>query len=133
LAKCYLQSGDIARAEQTIALVPPDKRHASAVTSVVAALELAKKAGASGDIAELEAKVAADPNDHESRMNLALALAARGDKTGAVDHLLEIYRRDRNWNDEAARKQLIQLFDAWGPKDPHTIEGRRRLSSLMFA
>jgi putative thioredoxin len=133
LAKCYLQSGDIARAEQTIALVPPDKRHASAVTSVVAALELAKKAGASGDIAELEAKVAADPNDHESRMNLALALAARGDKTGAIDHLLEIYRRDRNWNDEAARKQLIQLFDAWGPKDPHTIEGRRRLSSLMFA
>src|SRR5690554_3210727 len=133
LAKCYLQSGDIARAEQTIALVPPDKRQASDVASVVAALELAKKAGASGDVAELEAKVSANPNDHQARLDLALALAARGDKTGAVDHLLEIYRRDRNWNDEAARKQLIQLFDAWGPKDPHTIEGRRRLSSLMFA
>ncbi|MFO7296912.1 MAG: thioredoxin [Proteobacteria bacterium] len=133
LAKCYLKSGDIARAEQTIALVPPDKRQASAVASVAAALELARKAGAAGDVADLQAKVEANPANLQARFDLALALAARDDKAGAVDQLLEIYRRDRNWNDEAARKQLIQLFDAWGPKDPHTIEGRRRLSSLMFA
>lgn len=133
LAKCYLKSGDIARAEQTIALVPPDKRQASAVASVAAALELARKAGAAGDVADLQAKVEANPANLQARFDLALALAARDDKAGAVDQLLEIYRRDRNWNDEAARKQLIQLFDAWGPKDPHTIEGRRKLSSLMFA
>lgn len=133
LAKCYLKSGDTARAEQTIALVPPDKKQSSAVASVLAALELAKKAGAGGDTADLEAKVTADPDDHQARLDLALALAARGDKAGAVDHLLELFRRDRNWNDEAARKQLVQLFDAWGPKDPHTIDGRRKLSSLMFS
>ena len=133
LAKCYLKSGDTARAEQTIALVPPDKRQSSAVASVLAALELAKKAEDTGDTAELEAKVDADPGNHQARLDLALALAARGDKAGAMEHLLELFRRDRNWNDEAARKQLVQLFDAWGPKDPDTIEGRRRLSSLMFS
>ena len=133
LARCYLKSGDVARAEQTIALVPPDKRQSSAVASVLAALELAKKTSIGSDTAELEAKVQANPNDHQARLDLALALAARGDKAGAVDHLLELFRRDRNWNDQAARKQLIQLFDAWGPKDPYTMEGRRRLSSLMFS
>lgn len=133
LAKCYLKSGDTARAEQTIALVPPDKRQSSAVASVIAALELAKKAGDAGDTAALDAKVSSNPADHQARLDLALALAARGDKGRAVEHLLELFRRDRNWNDEAARKQLIQLFDAWGPKDPHTIEGRRKLSSLMFS
>ncbi|MCL4767113.1 MAG: thioredoxin [Hyphomicrobiaceae bacterium] len=133
LAKCYLKSGDTARAEQTIALVPPDKRQSSAVASVLAALELAKKAGDGADVAKLQAKVAANPADHQARLDLALALAARGDKAGAVEHLLELFRRDRNWNDQAARKQLVQLFDAWGPKDTHTVEGRRRLSSLMFS
>ncbi len=133
LAKCYLKSGDTARAEQTIALVPPDKRQSSAVASVLAALELAKKAGDGADVAKLQAKVEASPADHQARLDLALALAARGDKAGAIEHLLELFRRDRNWNDQAARKQLVQLFDAWGPKDPHTVEGRRRLSSLMFS
>ena len=133
LAKCYLMSGDTARAEQTIALVPPDKRQSSAVGSVLAALELAKKAGDGADVANLQAQVAANPADHQARLDLALALAAGGDKAGAVEHLLELFRRDRNWNDQAARKQLVQLFDAWGPKDPHTVEGRRRLSSLMFS
>ncbi len=133
LAKCYLKSGDTARAEQTIALVPPDKKETSAVASVVAALALAKKAGDSGNTAELQAKVAANPADHQARLDLALALAANEDKAGAVEHLLELFRRDRSWNEEAARKQLIQLFDAWGPKDPNTVEGRRRLSSLMFS
>lgn len=133
LAKCYLMSGDTARAEQTIALVPPDKRQSSAVASVLAALELAKKAGDGVDVANLQAQVAANPADHQVRLDLALALAARGEKAGAIEHLLELFRRDRNWSDQAARKQLVQLFDAWGPKDPHTVEGRRRLSSLMFS
>ena len=133
LARCYLKSGDVARAEQTIALVPPDKRDVAAVAGVVAAIALANKAGTSGDTAELEAKVAADPKNQQARLDLAMALAAKGDKPGALDHLLELFRRDRAWNEEAARKQLLQLFEAWGPKDPATIEGRRRLSSLLFS
>ena len=133
LARCYLKSGDIARAEQTIALVPPDKRDAAPVTGVNAAIELAKKAGKSGDTKALESKLAANPADHQARLDLALALAARGDKAGALDLLLELFRRDRNWNEQAARKQLVELFDAWGPKDPNTVEGRKRLSSLMFS
>jgi putative thioredoxin len=133
LARCYLKSGDVARAEQTIALVPPEKNSIPQVASVRAAIDLARHAGSAGDIKALEAKVAANPADHQARIDLALAAAARGDKGVAVDQLLEAFRRDRNWNEQAARKQLVQLFEAWGPKDPHTVEGRRRLSSLLFS
>lgn len=133
LARCYLKSGDVARAEQTVALIPPDKQTTAAVASVKAAIELAKRAGSPSDFAALEARIAANPVDHQARIDLALAAAAGGDKAKAIDQLLESFRRDRNWSDQAARKQLVQLFEAWGPKDPHTIEGRRRLSSLMFS
>ncbi|MFZ4805948.1 MAG: thioredoxin [Hyphomicrobiaceae bacterium] len=133
LAKCYLKSGDVARAEQTLALVPPEKRSAAAVAAVVAAIDLAKKADKAGDRSDLERRLAANPADHQARFDLALALAAAGDKAGAVDQLVEIFRRARQWNEDGARKQLVQFFEAWGPKDPHTIEGRRRLSSLMFS
>ena len=134
LARCYLKSGDVARAEQTIGLVPPDKQSAGPVSSVKAAIDLAKRGGGSAsDLVGFEAKIAANPADHQARIDLAMALAARGDKPKAVEQLLESFRRDRNWNEQAARKQLVQLFDAWGPKDAATIEGRRRLSSLMFS
>jgi putative thioredoxin len=134
LARCYLKSGDVARAEQTLSLVPPDKQSTSAVASVKAAIDLAKRgAGSASDLAGLETRIAADPADHQARIDLAMAFAARGDKEKAVEQLLESFRRDRNWNEQAARKQLVQLFEAWGPKDPATLDGRRRLSSLMFA
>lgn len=133
LARCYLQTGDVARAEQVISLVPPDEKKVAAVEQVRAALELARKAGAEDNRGELEKKLAADPSDQQARFDLAVALAARGDKMEAVDHLLELVRRDRKWNDEAARKQLVQFFEAWGFKDPAAIEGRRRLSSLLFS
>lgn len=133
LAKCYLQSGDIERAKQTIELVPPDKRETASVASVLANLELAANAPASGELAALDSRVSANPADLDARLELSIAAAAAGDKQRAVDELIEIFRRDRNWNDEAARKQLVQFFEAWGPKDPLTLEGRRRLSSLMFA
>jgi putative thioredoxin len=133
LARCYLKSGDTVRAEQTIGLVPPDKRDAAPVASVRAALELARSAAKAGDIGKLEIKVQASPGDHQARIDYALALAATGKKSEALDQLLEVFRRDRKWNEEAARKQLVQLFEAWGPKDPATLEGRRRLSSLMFS
>lgn len=133
LAKCYLKSGDIARAEQTLALVPPEKKDAAPIAAVRASIELLNKAGKAGNRRDIEARLNANPADHQARFDLALALATSGDKAGAIDQLLELFRRDRKWNEEAARKQLVEFFEAWGPKDPMTLEGRRRLSSLMFS
>jgi putative thioredoxin len=133
LARCYLQTGDLDRAEQMIALVPPEEKKIAAVEQVKAALELARKAGQADNRGELEQKLTANPSDLQARFDLAVALAARGQKSEAVDHLLELVRRDRKWNDEAARKQLVQLFEAWGFKDPAAIDGRRRLSSILFS
>jgi putative thioredoxin len=133
LARCYLKSGDVERAEQTLGLVPPDKREAGPVASVRAALDLAKLAGNAGDTGKLKATVEAEPANHQARIDYAMALAAAGQKSEAADQLLESFRRDRKWNEEAARKQLVQLFDAWGPKDPATLEGRRKLSSILFS
>jgi putative thioredoxin len=133
LAKCYIKTGDLTRAEQTLALVPPAKADSAAVTSARAALELARKAPAAGEIDALRAKLAADPKDAQARFELALALNAKGDRKGALDELLTLVAKNRSWNDDAARKQLLQLFDAWGPSDPSTVTGRQRLSSLLFA
>ena len=133
LAQCYLKSGDLGRAKQTIGLVPPDKRSLASVQRVHAILELTEKAGGAGDLDQLEARIAANPKDHQARYDLAIGLAAFGDKAEALEHLLELVRRDRKWNDEAGRKQLLQLFDAWGPNEPLVAEGRRRLSSLLFS
>jgi putative thioredoxin len=99
LAKCYIKTGDLDRAEQTLALAPPAKAESAPVASARAALELARKAGDAGDVESLRAKVA----------------------------------ENRAWNDDAARKQLVQFFDAWGPADPVTAAGRQKLSSLLFA
>ena len=133
LAKCYIKTGDLTRAEQTLALVPPAKADSAAVASARASLELARKAANAGDAKSLHAKLAANPNDSQSRFDLAVALNAKGDRQGALDELLTIIRKDRAFNDDAARKQLLQLFDAWGASDPATISGRQRLSSLLFA
>ena len=133
LAQCYLKSGDVERAEQTLALVPPDKATNSAVAQIKAAIALAKQASSGVDTHALEARISADPKDHQARIDLANALAAHGKKIEALDQLLEAIRRDRKWNEEAARKQLVQLFEAWGPKDAATLEGRRRLSSVLFS
>lgn len=133
LAQCYLKSGDVDRAEQTLGLVSPDKANLAAVAQVKAAIALARQAGSVGDAAPFLARVAAEPKDHEARIELAKIYAAQGKKAEALDQLLESIRRDRKWNEEAARKQLVQLFDAWGPKDAMTSEGRRRLSSILFS
>ena len=133
LAKCYIKTGDLTRAVQTLALVPPAKADSAPVASARAALELARKTPAAGEIDALRAKLAADPKDAQARFDLALALNAKGDRKGALDELLTLVSKNRSWNDDAARKQLLQLFDAWGPSDPSTITGRQRLSSLLFA
>ncbi len=133
LAQCYLKSGDIERARQTLQLVAPDKRGSASVQSAEAAITLAEKGASTGDVSTLIQRIESNPKDHEARLNLALALASRGQKNEALEHLLELVRLDRKWNEEAARKQLVQFFDAWGAKDPLVAEGRRRLSSILFS
>jgi putative thioredoxin len=133
LARCYVSTGDLDKAKQTLALVPEAKRTDAAVAAARAALELAEQAKAVGPLGDLEQKVAANPLDHQARFDLAVALNAKGRKKEALDHLIEIIRRDRKWNEDGARKQLVQFFEAWGPTDETTIEGRKRLSSILFA
>ncbi|MFD2676820.1 thioredoxin [Camelimonas lactis] len=133
LVKLHVKLDDLEGARSFLALAPADKANHPAIASARSALELAEQAGDLGPAAELEARLAANPDDHEARFDLALAHNARGDRKAAVEELLTLFRKDRAWNDEAARKQLVQFFEAWGPKDPATLAGRRRLSSLMFA
>jgi len=133
LARAYVETGALEQARQMLALVPEAKRNEAPVAAARAALELAEQATSLGPVAELEQRVAANPLDHQARYDLALALNAKGRRDETLDHLLEIVKRDRKWNDDGARKQLVQLFDAWGPTDEATVSGRRRLSSILFA
>jgi putative thioredoxin len=133
LARSYVATGAIEQAKETLALVPEAKRNETPVAAARAALELAEQAKSVGPINELEQKVAANPLDHQARFDLAVALNANNRRQEAVDHLIEIVRRDRKWNDDGARKQLVQFFEAWGPTDEATVAGRKRLSSILFA
>jgi len=133
LARAYVETGALEQAKQMLALVPETKHNEAPVAAARAALELAEQAASLGPVAELEQKVAANPLDHQARYDLALALNAKGRRNETLDHLLEIVKRDRKWNEDGARKQLVQLFDAWGPTDEATVSGRRRLSSILFA
>jgi putative thioredoxin len=133
LAKCYVATGAIDQAKQTLEMVPDAKRNDAAVKAVQAAIDLADQAKSVGPVVELEQKVVANPLDHQARFDLATALNAMGKRREATDHLLEIVKRDRKWNDEGARKQLVQLFEAWGGADDATVEGRKRLSTILFS
>jgi putative thioredoxin len=133
LARGYIETGAIDQAKQTLAIVPESKREEPAVKAVQAIIDLAEQAQSLGPITELEQKVAADPLDHQARFDLAIALNARGDRNEATNRLLEIVKRDRKWNDDGARKQLVQFFEAWGPTDEATVEGRKRLSTILFS
>ena len=133
LARSYLETGNIEQAKHTLAQVPEAKRNDTAVAAARAALEVAEQAAHLGPVAELEQKVATNPLDHQARFDLAIALNGNNRRQEALDQLIEIVRRDRKWNDDAARKQLVQFFEAWGPTDEHTVSGRRRLSSILFA
>jgi putative thioredoxin len=133
LVRCLVSAGELKRARDALARVPADKQSDPAVAKARAALELAEQAaGAAGQLSELQAKVAANPADRQARYDLAAALYATGDQERALDELIEIVRRDRSWNEEAARKQLVKYFEALGPTHPLTLSGRRRLSSLLF-
>lgn len=133
LAKCYVTTGAIEQAKQTLAMVPESKRNDAGVKAVQAAIDLAEQAQAVGPVGELEQKVAANPLDHQARFDLATALNAQNKRAEATAQLLEIVRRDRKWNDDGARKQLVQFFEAWGGADEATVEGRKRLSTILFS
>jgi len=133
LAKCYLESGDLERARKTLGLVRPDGAADEAIRAVEAELKLKESAPGAANIAVLRVRVDANPADLQARYDLALALDGTGDRDGAIEQLLEIVRRDRNWNEQTARKHLVTLFDAMGPADPRTVAARRRLSSLLFS
>ena len=133
LIRANLAGGQIDQAEGLLASVPPEISGAAEVEAARAQLELAKQAEDAGPVAELKAAVEAAPDDHQARFDLALALHASGDAEAAVEELLDLFRRDREWNEGAAKAQLFTIFDALKPEDPIALNGRRRLSSMIFA
>ena len=132
-ARASIAAGDLAEAKEALAKVPAAKASDPLVTAARAQLTLAEQTAGLGDARALQARVAADPADWQARFDLALIRNAAGDRDTAADLLLDIFKRNRAWEEEKARKQLVQFFEAWGPKDKSTLAGRRRLSSLLFA
>ena len=133
LARCYVETGALEQAKQTLDMIPEAKRNEAPVAAARAALDVAEQAKSVGPLAELEAKVLANPLDHQARFDFAIALNAKGKREEAAQQLLEIVKRDRKWSDDGARKQLVQFFEAWGFTDPAAVEGRKKLSSILFA
>ena len=134
LARALMAAGQADAARQVLNDVPDDMKEDPEIKSAIAALDLADKAGESvGQTAELESKVAANEADHQARFDLALAYYASGRSEEAIDHLLTIVQKNRAWNEEAARKQLIEIFDALGSADPLVADSRRRLSTILFS
>lgn len=133
LIRSHIAAGNPAAAEAALAQVPPAAAHAAPVEAARAQLALARQAQSAGPLDDLERRVAADPADHQARLDYATALHAAGRSAEAIDQLLESFRRDRDWNEGAAKAQLLTLFDALPATDPLVQKGRRRLSSLIFA
>jgi putative thioredoxin len=134
LARAAMALGDAETAKKLVAELPAEAQKGADVQQIRAALDLAERAAAAaGAAGTLEAKLAANANDHQARLDLALARFATGDAAGAIDHLLHIVRRQRDWNEGAARKELLKIFEALGAAHPETLRGRRGLSSILFS
>ncbi len=134
LARLALDNGDFAKAREWLGRVPADQANHNDVVAVRTGLEIAEAGQqAAGAVEELKARLARDPNDHQARLDLAVALFASGARETAVDELLDLVRRNRAWNEEAARKQLVKFFEALGHTDPLTVAARKRLSSILFS
>lgn len=133
LARAYLELDQVEQAEGVLAGVPEDIAEAPEIEAARAQIALAKQAADAGPVADLRAAVEANPDDHQARYDLAQALYAAGEGEEAIDQFLEIFRRDREWNDGAAKAQLFTIFDALKPNDPLVLNGRRKLSSMIFA
>ncbi len=133
LARCHVALGDLEQAEAVLNGAPAEIASAPEIEAAFAQIELARQAQNAGPVAELRAAVEADPSNLQARFDLAQALHAAGDAEAAVNELLDIFRRDREWNEGAAKAQLFTIFDALKPNDPVVLNGRRKLSSLIFA
>ena len=133
LARVYFAAGETEQAQATIDLVPEAERKGEAYTALTNSLRLLAEAANLSETAALEAAVAADPNNHQARYDLALALNAEGKRLEAAESLIAVFKRDRTWNEDGARKKLLEFFDAWGVKDPATLKGRRLLSAALFS
>lgn len=133
MARALVTAGDTAKAREVLSKVPNDQRDDSEVAAAWSALELAEKAADAGDLGDLREKVAANANDHQARFDLAVALYAGGDADQAIDELVEIVRRDRKWNDDAARKEILKIFETLDPTHEVTVAGRRKLSAVLFS
>ena len=133
LARAYAAVGDLARAKETLALAPEDQASHADLAAARSAVSLAEQSGEAGEAGDLRAKVEANADDHQARFDLALALIAANSHDAAIDELLEIVRRSPGWDEEAARKQLLKVFEVLGPMHELTVAGRRKLSSLLFS
>ncbi|MEL6227363.1 MAG: thioredoxin [Pseudomonadota bacterium] len=133
LADVRVATGDLEGAQELLDGLPADKAQHASVGAVRAKLDLAKQSEDAGDIAPLRTSVAANPDDHQARLDLAVALGAGDQREEAIEELLELFRRDREWDEQAAHRQLMTYFEAWGPTDPAVKDGRKRLSRLMFS
>lgn len=133
LGKALLKAGRAADAREILENISEDLAKDPAIESLRSAISLAAEASKAGDVSALRAKVEADPDDHQARIDLANALLANDAREEAVDQLLESVRRDRQWNDAAARKRLLKLFEVFGEGDPLTSQARMRLSAILFA
>ncbi|RVT82123.1 thioredoxin [Rhodobacteraceae bacterium CCMM004] len=133
LVRSHVALNDLEQAEAILNGADAEISHDPALEAAAAQLALARQASDAGPVADLRAAVEADPADLQARFDLALALHAHGDTQGAVDELLEVFRRDREWNDGAAKAQLFTIFEALKPQDPIALAGRRKLSSMIFA
>jgi len=133
MARVYFDAGETEQAQATLELVPETERKGDAYTSLSAALKLATEAAELSEADTLKAQLEKNPDDHQARYDLAVVLNADGQREAAAEALVALMRRDRGWNEDAARKKLLDFFEAWGPKDPATLRGRRLLSGLLFS
>lgn len=133
LMRSYIALGEVARAREVLALVPEGSADDPAIAAARAQIELAEAAADAGETGELRAALASNPDDHQSRLDLAIALAGEGDNESAIEELLELFKRDREWNDAAAKVQLLKILESLGPQSELAQKGRRKLTSMIFA
>ena len=133
MARAFLKAGEPEQAQAALDAVPEAERKGADYTSTLAALKLITEAAQLSESDELAARLARNPDDHQARFDLAVRYNAEGRRLEAAEGLVALMRRDRTWNEDGARKKLLELFEAWGPKDPATLKGRRLLSSVLFS
>ena len=133
LAGVYMKADEVEQAKATLDMVPEDQRKGDAYMALANAIRLKEQAAGLSEAATLEAAIAADPDNHQARLDLAIVLNAEGKRIEAAEALVASFKRDRSWNEDAARKKLLEFFEAWGPKDPATLKGRRLLSAVLFS